>query len=110
MGVIAVVRQYLSVRTRWEDICDRCTFCCHERDVTVTKKGNRFIKVAFDKKVPKWSLKKKVRLDFIQVIICILQLNDISIPKTLLSQFLIIYAILNDQSIFGKFMSSNPDR
>lgn len=48
--------------------------------------------------------------DFIQVIICILQLNDISIPKTLLSQFLIIYAILNGQSIFGKFMSSNPDR
>ncbi|WP_283169606.1 hypothetical protein [Curtanaerobium respiraculi] len=33
MGVIAVVRQYLSVRTRWEDICDRCTLCCHERDV-----------------------------------------------------------------------------
>lgn len=30
---------------------------------TVTEKGNRFIKVAFDKKVPKWSLKKKVRLD-----------------------------------------------
>ena len=48
--------------------------------------------------------------NFIQAIICILQLNDISIPKTLLSQFLIIYAILNGQSIFGKFMSSNPNR
>lgn len=30
---------------------------------TVTEKGARFIKVAFDKKVPKWALKKKVRLD-----------------------------------------------
>lgn len=30
---------------------------------TVTEKRNRFIKVAFDKKVPKWSMKKKVRLD-----------------------------------------------
>lgn len=48
--------------------------------------------------------------NFIQAIIYILQLNNISIPKTLLSQFLIIYAVLNGQSIFGKFMSSNPDR
>ncbi|MBR2558097.1 MAG: IGHMBP2 family helicase [Methanobrevibacter sp.] len=30
---------------------------------TVTEKGGKFIKVAFDKKVPKWALKKKVRLD-----------------------------------------------
>ena len=30
---------------------------------TVTEKGARFIKVAFEKKVPKWALKKKVRLD-----------------------------------------------
>ena len=30
---------------------------------TVTEKGARFIKVAFDKKVPKWALKKKVRID-----------------------------------------------
>ena len=30
---------------------------------TVTEKGARFIKVAFDKNVPKWALKKKVRLD-----------------------------------------------
>ena len=30
---------------------------------TVTEKGARFIKVAFDKRVPKWALKKKVRLD-----------------------------------------------
>lgn len=30
---------------------------------TVTEKGGRFIKVAFDKRVPKWALKKKVRLD-----------------------------------------------
>lgn len=30
---------------------------------TVTEKGGRFIKVAFDKRIPKWALKKKVRLD-----------------------------------------------
>ena len=30
---------------------------------TVTEKGARFIKVAFDKRIPKWALKKKVRLD-----------------------------------------------
>ena len=30
---------------------------------TVTEKGSRYIKVAFDKKVPKWALKKKVRID-----------------------------------------------
>lgn len=40
---------------------------------TVTEKGNRFIKVAFDKKVPKWSLKKKVRLD--------LYANDITLRR-----------------------------
>lgn len=30
---------------------------------TVTEKGARFIKVAFDKSIPRWALKKKVRLD-----------------------------------------------
>ena len=30
---------------------------------TVTEKGTRFIKVAFDKRIPRWVLKKKVRLD-----------------------------------------------
>lgn len=30
---------------------------------TVTEKGARFIKVAFDNRVPRWALKKKVRLD-----------------------------------------------
>ena len=30
---------------------------------TVTEKGARFMKVAFDKRVPKWAIKKKVRLD-----------------------------------------------
>lgn len=30
---------------------------------TVTEKGLRYIKLAFEKKVPKWALKKKVRLD-----------------------------------------------
>ena len=30
---------------------------------TVTEKGGKFIKVGFDKRVPKWALKKKVRLD-----------------------------------------------
>ena len=30
---------------------------------TVTEKGGKYIKVAFDKRIPKWALKKKVRLD-----------------------------------------------
>lgn len=30
---------------------------------TVTEKGARFIKVAFEKSIPKWALKKKVRID-----------------------------------------------
>lgn len=30
---------------------------------TVTEKGNRFIKIAFDNNLPKWALKKEVRLD-----------------------------------------------
>ena len=30
---------------------------------TVTERGARFIKVAFDKRVPRWALKKKVRID-----------------------------------------------
>ena len=30
---------------------------------TVTEKGSKYIKVAFDKRIPKWALKKKVRLD-----------------------------------------------
>jgi len=30
---------------------------------TVTEKGARFIKVAFEKRVPKWAIKKKTRLD-----------------------------------------------
>lgn len=30
---------------------------------TVTEKGSRFIKVAFDKKIPRWALRKKVRID-----------------------------------------------
>ncbi len=30
---------------------------------TVTEKGSRFIKVAFDKRIPRWVVKKKVRLD-----------------------------------------------
>ena len=30
---------------------------------TVTEKGARFIKVAFDKRVPKWAIKNKVRID-----------------------------------------------
>ena len=30
---------------------------------TVTEKGARYIKVAFDKRIPRWVLKKKVRLD-----------------------------------------------
>ena len=30
---------------------------------TVTEKGARFIKVAFEKRVPKWAIKKKVRID-----------------------------------------------
>ena len=30
---------------------------------TVTEKGARFIKVAFEKRVPRWAIKKKVRID-----------------------------------------------
>lgn len=30
---------------------------------TVTEKGGKFIKVAFDKRIPRWALKKKVRID-----------------------------------------------
>ena len=30
---------------------------------TVVEKGARFIKVAFEKSIPKWALKKKVRID-----------------------------------------------
>ena len=30
---------------------------------TVTEKGGKYIKVAFDKRIPKWAVKKKVRLD-----------------------------------------------
>ena len=30
---------------------------------TVTEKGSRFIKVAFDKRIPRWVLRKKVRID-----------------------------------------------
>lgn len=40
---------------------------------TVTEKGNKYVKVAFDKKVPKWALKKKVRLD--------LYVNDITFRR-----------------------------
>lgn len=40
---------------------------------TVTEKGARFIKVAFDKTVPRWVLKKKVRLD--------LYANDITFKR-----------------------------
>ena len=40
---------------------------------TVTEKGARFIKVAFDKRVPKWALKKKVRID--------LYANDITFKR-----------------------------
>ena len=40
---------------------------------TVTEKGARYIKVSFEKKVPKWALKKKVRLD--------LYVNDITFKR-----------------------------
>ena len=40
---------------------------------TVTEKGARFVKVAFDKRVPKWALKKKVRID--------LYANDITFKR-----------------------------
>ena len=40
---------------------------------TVTEKGARFIKVAFDKIIPRWVLKKKVRLD--------LYANDITFKR-----------------------------
>ena len=33
MGIFAVLRTYRAVRSRWEDICERCTLCCHEREV-----------------------------------------------------------------------------
>ena len=40
---------------------------------TVTERGARFIKVAFDKRVPRWALKKKVRID--------LYANDITFKR-----------------------------
>lgn len=40
---------------------------------TVTEKGYKYIKLAFDKKVPKWALKKKVRLD--------LYVNDVTFRR-----------------------------
>ena len=40
---------------------------------TVTEKGARFIKIAFDKRIPKWALKKKVRID--------LYANDITFKR-----------------------------
>jgi len=40
---------------------------------TVIEKGARYIKVAFDMKVPKWALKKKVRLD--------LYVNDVTFKR-----------------------------
>lgn len=40
---------------------------------TVTEKGARYIKVSFEKKVPKWALKKNVRLD--------LYVNDITFKR-----------------------------
>jgi len=40
---------------------------------TVTEKGARFVKVAFDKTIPRWVLKKKVRLD--------LYANDITFKR-----------------------------
>ncbi len=40
---------------------------------TVTEKGARYIKVAFEKKVPKWALKTKVRID--------LYVNDITFRR-----------------------------
>jgi len=33
LGVITVLREYLRQRDSWEDICSRCSMCCHERDV-----------------------------------------------------------------------------
>ncbi len=40
---------------------------------TVTEKGNKYIKLAFDSKIPRWALKKKVRLD--------LYVNDITFRR-----------------------------
>ena len=40
---------------------------------TVTEKGYKYIKLAFEKKVPKWALKKKVRLD--------LYVNDVTFKR-----------------------------
>ncbi|MBO7718518.1 MAG: IGHMBP2 family helicase [Methanosphaera sp.] len=40
---------------------------------TVTEKGGRYIKVAFESKVPRWALKKKVRLD--------LYVNDVTFRR-----------------------------
>lgn len=40
---------------------------------TVTEKGNKYIKVAFDVKVPRWALKKKVRID--------LYVNDVTFRR-----------------------------
>ena len=40
---------------------------------TVTEKGGKYIKVAFESKVPRWALKKKVRLD--------LYVNDITFRR-----------------------------
>ena len=43
---------------------------------TVTEKGARFIKVAFDKRVPKWAIKKKVRLDLYENDITFRRMED----------------------------------
>ena len=43
---------------------------------TVTEKGARFIKVAFDKRVPKWAIKKKVRLDLYANVITFRRMED----------------------------------
>ncbi|MDO5824954.1 MAG: IGHMBP2 family helicase [Methanosphaera sp.] len=40
---------------------------------TVTEKGSKYLKVAFEKKVPRWALKKKVRLD--------LYVNDVTFRR-----------------------------
>jgi len=34
MGVRAVVKEYLRQREHWDQICDRCSICCHERELT----------------------------------------------------------------------------
>lgn len=33
MGFFAIAAAYAQHRKRWEDICDRCAFCCHERSL-----------------------------------------------------------------------------